>query len=123
MTPYPTVTWQRFSELRASFRDKVAVWSAMLPGLLEAQKRLAVELHEDDYPLETAIVYNRALDDIDTETPIRWILVADNPGKKEQLGIQNRYLVGASGKVAENFFARELATDFRKEVIIINYIY
>ncbi len=92
----------------------------MLPGLLEAQKALAAELHEDDYPLETAIVYNRALEELQPDTPLRWILVADNPGKKEQLEIQNRYLVGSSGKMAENFFARELGTDFRKQVVIIN---
>ncbi len=78
------------------------------------------QLNTGDYPLETAIVYNRALDEIDANTVIRWILVADNPGKKEQLSLQNRYLIGSSGTMAENFFTRELDTNFRKEVVIIN---
>jgi len=50
------------------------------------------------------------------------IVIGDNPGKDEQLSINNRYLVGQSGKIADGFFRRnpELQTDFRKNVVILN---
>jgi hypothetical protein len=70
--------------------------------------------------VETPIVYNRALDDVGPGDGVAWVVVADNPGKREQEAAMNRYLVGRSGMVAERFFARELGVDFRRQVIIIN---
>lgn len=74
------------------------------------------------YPLETSIVYNRALDEVCASDSIRLILVGDNPGKDEQRAHNRRYLVGQAGKLAEGFFRKntELNTDFRKDVIILN---
>lgn len=112
--------FQRFVGLRDEFRARVAAWSAALPGLAEAQRQLARERGEAAYTLETPIVYNRALDDITAESDIEWIVVADNPGKREQEAGMNRYLVGRSGLVAERFFGRELGVDFRRQVAIIN---
>jgi len=109
-----------FSEARDGFRRRVEEWSAAVPGLAEAQRELARELGEDDYAVETPIVYNRALDDIGPDAPIAWIVVADNPGKREQEAANRRYLVGRSGLVAERFFLRELGVDFRREAVIIN---
>jgi hypothetical protein len=74
----------------------------------------------EDYRVETPIVYNRALDELGPGSEIKIILVADNPGKKEQLAANNRYLVGQSGKLAEGWFKRELGIDFRSEVLILN---
>lgn len=112
--------FQRFASLRDEFRAMVNAWSAALPGLAAAQLRLAAEQGETAYTLETPIVYNRALDDIKADSDIEWIVVADNPGKREQEAGMNRYLVGRSGLVAERFFARELGVDFRRQVAIIN---
>ena len=106
--------------IRREFRSLVDAWSVDNPYLLESQERLRVRQGYDDYRVETPVVYNRALDDLGPESDIRMILVADNPGKKEQLAINNRYLVGQSGKLAEGWFRRELGIDFRSEVLILN---
>jgi len=118
--PMQTTTFKRFQTLRDDFRSRVGVWNAALPGLAQAQLRLASEQGEAEYTLETPVVYNRALDDITQQSDIAWIVVADNPGKREQEAGMNRYLVGRSGLVAEHFFARELGVDFRRQVAIIN---
>ncbi|MGP1414634.1 MAG: hypothetical protein ACTTJ6_01690 [Treponema sp.] len=74
------------------------------------------------YDIETPIVYNHSLDLIEEKDEIHLILVGDNPGKEEQKHINQRYLVGQSGRIAEGFFTRhkELKIDFRKNVIILN---
>lgn len=111
--------FRRFKALRDEFRDRVAAWTAALPGLAEAQRALAREAG-DEYAVETPIVYNRALDEVGRDSRVAWVVVADNPGKREQESAMNRYLVGRSGLVAERFFARELGVDFRREAVIIN---
>lgn len=113
-------TFADFEKARDAFRRRVDAWSASAPGLAEAQRELARELGEDDYSVETPVVYNRALDEVGPSSRISWIVVADNPGKREQEAANQRYLVGRSGLVAERFFARELGVDFRREVLIIN---
>jgi hypothetical protein len=74
------------------------------------------------YRVDTPVVYNKALDDVGESSDIRLILVADNPGRREQAAENRRYLVGPSGKIADAFFKNEpgLAIDFRKNVIILN---
>jgi hypothetical protein len=111
--------FSRFEALRDEFRRRVGSWSSSLPGLAEAQRELAREAG-DEYTIETPVVYNRALDDIRPGDAILWIVVADNPGKREQEAGMNRYLVGRSGLAAERFFARELGVDFRRQALIIN---
>jgi hypothetical protein len=56
------------------------------------------------------------------EDEIKLILVADNPGRREQAAQNRRYLIGPSGKIAQNFFMNNpfLGIDFRKNVIILN---
>ncbi len=112
--------YARLSVLRDEFKRRVAAWTEELPDLLGAQEELIRELGEDDYPLQTPIVYNRALDDIGPGDSIDWIVVADNPGKREQEAAMNRYLVGQSGRTMENFFLRELGCELRKRTLIIN---
>lgn len=116
------VQWQAFSDFRDAFKAKCAAWnaqyeSALIPLQIEAAKKDTPE-----YPLQTAVVYNRALDDITPDSRITYIVIGDNPGKDEQLAKNNRYLVGQSGKIAQGFFARNpvLQTDFRANVIILN---
>jgi hypothetical protein len=48
------------------------------------------------------------------------ILVADNPGYREQMAINQQYLVGPSGKLAERFFRDSLGIDFRANVVVLN---
>lgn len=112
--------YEEFSALRSAFRDKVREWSTAVPRLRDLQEKLRAARGHDDYAVETPVVYNRALDDIGPDSRPRWILIADNPGKNEQKAANLRYLVGQSGKLAEGFFRRELGTDFRSEVLIIN---
>lgn len=115
-----TETYDVIDAIRKEFHGLVQIWSTDNPYLLEAQERLRAKQGYDDYRVETSIVYNRALDDISPDDEIKVILVADNPGKKEQLAVNNRYLVGQSGKLAEGWFRRELGIDFRREVLILN---
>ena len=74
------------------------------------------------YKVETPVVYNCALDDITINSDIKLILVADNPGRREQAAENRRYLVGPSGKIAAKFFRDNpaLGIDFYKNVIILN---
>jgi hypothetical protein len=108
------------ASIRDEFRSLVEEWTAEHAYLLQAQERLRKARGYDDYRVETPIVYNRALDELGPESRIRILLVADNPGKNEQLAINNRYLVGQSGKLAEGWMRRELGIDFRSEVAILN---
>ena len=74
------------------------------------------------YPVETPIVYNHSLDEVQAADDIKLIIISDNPGKNEQLHTNQRYLVGQAGKVAEGFFRKnpDLGIDFRQNVIILN---
>lgn len=112
--------YEEFCALREAFRAKVAGWSAAVPDLRVHQERLRKARGCDDYAVETPVVYNQALDDVGPGSRPRWILIADNPGKQEQKAVNRRYLAGQSGKLAEGFFRRELGSDFRAEVLIIN---
>ena len=113
--------FKAFVEFRDEFRARVAEWSKYA-SVLESLQKEAAQKDTPDYPVETAVVYNRALDDICESDEIKLIVIGDNPGKDEQLSINNRYLVGQSGKIADGFFRRnpELAIDFRKNVVILN---
>jgi hypothetical protein len=114
------VAWRNCARILDEFEARVAAWSASAPWLAELLEELRVSLGHDDYRVETPIVFNEALRDLDASSEPAFILVADNPGKNEQLARNRRYLVGQSGKLAEGWFRRELGVDFRKEVIIIN---
>ena len=113
--------WKAFSKFREEFRQQVADWAKWTAALMPMQAAAAAK-DTPPYPVETAVVYNRALDDILPSDKIKLIVIGDNPGKDEQRAINNRYLVGQSGKVANGFFRRnaELGIDFRKNVIILN---
>lgn len=115
----PEAFW-RFSALRDEFRKRVDEWNRGLPGLLAAQEALARELGEDDYRVETPVVYNRALDEVGADADIAWIVIADNPGKREQEAGAQRYLIGRSGQATERFFRAELGLELRAKAIIVN---
>jgi hypothetical protein len=115
-------TWNDFCEIKERYRAYTHSLATKVPELKAAQEKLIAEREGGFYPLETPIVFNKALDEITADDEIRLILVADNPGKREQEAINQRYLVGPSGKIADGFFKKnpELEIDFRKHVIILN---
>ena len=114
--------WKAFDRFRSELRAQCEEWNSLYSGILAPLQKEAAKKDTPDYPLETCVVYNRALDDFTPESEIKLIVIGDNPGKNEQLAKNKRYLVGQSGKIAANWFAKEaeLATDFRKNVIILN---
>jgi hypothetical protein len=112
--------YRNLISIRNEFKTLIETWSNEHGYLKNIQERLRKSLGYKDYRVETAIVYNRALDDINRDSTIKIVMVADNPGKNEQLVENNRYLVGQSGKLAESWLRRELGIDFRSEVAILN---
>ena len=113
--------WEVFCKFRDEFKAKCKEWEKLAPQLCDLQIQSAKK-DTPDYPLENPIVYNTSLDSITQNDEINLIVIGDNPGKNEQLEKNKKYLVGMAGKIAQGFFARnpELATDFRKNVIILN---
>jgi len=113
--------WNQFRKARNHYRGEIKKLLLKLPELQAVQQKL-VNGRSPSYPVETPIVYNSALDDVNQNSEIRLILVADNPGRREQMAENRRYLVGPSGKIAEKFFRDNpsLNIDFRKNVIILN---
>jgi hypothetical protein len=113
--------WNQFTKARDHYRREVEKLSLEMPRLKGIQQKL-INGRTPSYTVETPIVYNRALDDVHPDSEIRLILVADNPGRREQMAENRRYLVGPSGKIAEKFFRDNpsLNIDFRANVIILN---
>ncbi|MDR0410065.1 MAG: uracil-DNA glycosylase family protein [Spirochaetaceae bacterium] len=113
--------YKAFCGCRDRFRAITEAIQRQLPELREIQQAL-IERDGYSYCVDTSVVYNAALDEVGADADIRLILVGDNPGRREQMAENRRYLVGPSGKIAENFFRQEpaLAIDFRKNVIILN---
>ncbi|MDR2900629.1 MAG: hypothetical protein LBV20_03825 [Treponema sp.] len=115
-------TWKDFCVVKEKYRSYTNSLVTKVPELKAAQEKIITEREGGSYQLETPIVFNKALDEITEHDEIKMILVADNPGKREQEAINQRYLVGNSGKLADGFFRKnpELGIDFRKNVIILN---
>ena len=106
---------------RNEYKKKCDEWSALAPQLVPLQKAAAKD-DTPDYPIETPVVYNTALDAITQDDDIKIIVIGDNPGKDEQRAKNQKYLVGQAGKIAQGFFSRHpsLGVDFRKNAIILN---
>lgn len=110
-----------FCRIRDEFKTYVDELSAHASSwLFPLQEQLRKIQGYSDYSVETPVVYNRALDDVTAADTIQFIIVADNPGKNEQLGKNQRYLVGQSGKLARSWFKAELGLDFENQAVIIN---
>ena len=114
--------WQFFTDFRRDFKEQCHQWNEAFATELEPLQKAAASKDTPEYPVETGVVYNHALDEVTQETDIKLIVIGDNPGKDEQLQRNQRYLVGQAGKIAAGFFSRnpELAIDFRKNTIILN---
>lgn len=117
--------WNKFKNARERFRRAAEELERSLPGLKNIQQKLADKRgsgKNSSYIVETPVVYNRALDDITIDDEIKLILVADNPGRREQASENRRYLIGPSGKIAAKFFRDNpsLGIDFLKNVIVLN---
>ena len=113
-------------EIFSDFRDEFCTYCMKMNkaygNLLKPLQIAASADDTPDYPVETPVVYNSALDEITEKSDIRMIVIGDNLGKDEQLDKNKKYLVGQSGKLAAGFFEKnaEFNTDFRKNVIILN---
>jgi hypothetical protein len=116
-----SAAWKQFAKARNHYRAEIEKLILELPRLKGIQQKL-INSRTPSYTVETPIVYNSALDDVQPDSEIRLILVADNPGRREQMAENRRYLVGPSGKIAEKFFRDNpsLNIDFRANVIILN---
>lgn len=118
--------WLVFSNFRETFKTKLETWNTTKKDILEEIRNLQYEVNKKtntpEYVIENPLVYNTALDDITKGSDINLIVIGDNPGKDEQLTINQKYLVGQAGKLATGFFKKhsELNTDFRTNVIILN---
>jgi hypothetical protein len=114
--------WRAFSAAREHYREAVEKLGRDLPQLRALQQELVNRRTGPVYTIDTPVVYNSALDEVGPGDDITLILVADNPGRREQAVENRRYLVGPSGKIAEKFFRDHpgLGIDFRKNVIILN---
>lgn len=113
--------WKIFSTFKKELKEKCDEWNKFAAELIPLQKETSRE-DTPDYPIENAVVYNTALDELTSDSEIKLIVIGDNPGKSEQLNINQKYLVGQAGKLADGFFKKhpELEIDFRKNVIILN---
>jgi len=117
--------WNRFVKARERFRHITEELARSLPQLKSIQQKFAdsrAASKNTSYTVETPVVYNSALDDVSADSEIKLILVADNPGRREQAAENRRYLVGPSGKIAQGFFRGnpQLGIDFVNNVIILN---
>jgi hypothetical protein len=114
--------WLAFTAVREQYRSLVECVGRNVPELGKYQQNLVNRRPGPAYRVETPVVYNEALDDVTEADAVKLILVADNPGRREQAAENRRYLVGPSGKIAEKFFRDhpELGIDFRKNVLILN---
>jgi len=112
--------WAAFRKTAARFYDLVKKTEAAVP--ISVIQALVDNRGGPSYTVDTPVVYNLALDDFTPESEIKMILVADNPGRREQAAENRRYLVGPSGKIAEKFFRDNprLGIDFRKNALILN---
>ncbi len=114
--------FEAFDSFRNDFKNKCQEWDSVFACELRTLQKEASKKDTPEYPLETSVVYNKALDEVTEDSVIRYFVIGDNPGKDEQLKTNNRYLVGQSGKIAAGFFKKhpEFECDFRKNVIILN---
>ena len=116
-----TSQWNAFEKFKDEFRAQCKKWAQYSWELIPLQKSSS-QKDTPDYPIETPVVYNTAMDELSAESEIKLIVIGDNPGKNEQLSINQKYLVGQAGKLGEGFFRNnpDLQIDFRKNVIILN---
>lgn len=113
--------WNIFQNFKSELKAQCQSWARYSQELIPLQKSSSVK-DTPDYPIETPVVYNTALDELTSQSEIKLIVIGDNPGKNEQLSINQKYLVGQAGKLGEGFFRNNpgLQIDFRKNVIILN---
>lgn len=116
--------WQYFQDFKSRFYNQIQKWLVYSQklDLPKLQQQAAILDKVPPYSIENPIVYNTALEDISQQSDIRLIVIADNPGKEEQLNKNQKYLVGLAGKIASGYFQKnpQLNIDFRKNTIILN---
>jgi len=109
--------WKKFEGARDHFKLEVKRLKELYgTELKKIQQKFASK---------NPIVYNTALEEVKKDAEIKLILVADNPGNKEQK--KGCYLVGPAGTRARNFFntpspyTKNLGIyNFDENVIVLN---
>lgn len=116
--------WEFFCTFKTSFKKLCEEKTSFNHDaiLTELQQKIARNNAVPAYPVETNVVYNTELETISKDSRIKAILVADNPGKNEQLAQNKRYLIGQAGKLGDKFCREhpELGIDFRTNLLILN---
>lgn len=114
--------WEGFCCFREDFLRQCQEWNDTFQEALKPLQKDAACRDTPEYPVETSVVYNSSLDEVDADAEIRLIVIGDNPGKDEQRACNRRYLVGQAGRIAAGFFSRnpQLGVDFRRHTIILN---
>lgn len=110
----------QFSRIRDEIKLFIGSMQQSSALLLALQRELYRARGYREEELESAIVYNTALDEVTEASDPRYIIVADNPGIQEQKIRNQRYLIGQSGKLATSWFRANLGVDFRSATVIIN---
>ncbi len=106
-----------YIQLIRTFEEQIDRWNDQHPKLIHEISHIAAA-HKTAYPLENPIVYNRALEKISSP---RLIVVADNPGKDEQLNKNQKYLVGKSGVTMRNYLRNNsIVLHPDSQVVILN---
>jgi len=72
---------------------------------------------EDFKGTDLNFVYNQDLNALNPKK-IKYILVADNPGKEEVKA--QRYLIGSAGISTRSYFENALVKNFKEEVLVLN---
>lgn len=101
---------EQYNHLITAFQKQIETWTKQY-NLKEESLYATYE-----YEIKNIFVFNETLLNRDVEN-IKYIFVADNPGKKEQA--EKAYLIGTAGKMARNFFAR-LGVNFDENIIVLN---
>lgn len=113
-----TTEKRTFEQIISDYRNICQTWN----NDLFVRKALDnfISASEKEYNIDNYVVFNKDIENIKVND-IKYIVVADNPGVEEQKKENSRYLVGKSGKVMRNFFARnDLVSNFDRQVLILN---
>lgn len=113
--------WNIFKQFKFEFFEQCNLWNKFSSELIPLQNQVS-KIDTPFYQIECPIVFNTSLNSITKDSEIKLIIIGDNPGKSEQLFVNQKYLVGQAGKIADSFFCHhpELQIDFKKNVIILN---
>ena len=102
---------EAFNEFQKKFLKKIEDWNCMYGKELETIQKTLIKSNEE---VKNSIVFNKAK----TNSDIKVIIVADNPGYQEQL--KSEYLVGPAGEKVKDFLLKKKGWKFDDNVVALN---